>query len=148
MPCDCGAQPFLARRTGRANRRQDAAARRVQLLVARAACAKGELLDAIAREARMGVAVHEAWDGAGATAVHLDDLTLESRQVAHGADGLDAAVRAEHEAVLDDVHAAERASTKRRDAAGRGRDLGEIVNEQTGQGCDLLPAAGRQGHAG
>jgi hypothetical protein len=57
-----------------ANARHDPAAGGVQLLVARARGAQRELPDAVAREARMRVAVHEAGDGAQTPAVELLDV--------------------------------------------------------------------------
>ena len=62
------AQPLLPRLARRAHGREDPAAGRVQLLVARAAGAKRELLDAVAAERRMRVAVDEAGDRAEPTA--------------------------------------------------------------------------------
>ena len=68
------------RRSGgprRRDGREDAAAGGVQLLVARAGRAQRELLDAVAGERRVRVAVDEARDGAEAAAVELLDLAVE-----------------------------------------------------------------------
>ena len=102
----------------------------MQLLVARAAGAEGELLDAVAAESRVRVAVDEARDRAEAAPIDLDDVAVERRQVAHAADGGDRVVLAEDERVLEDVDLAERSPAKRRTAAGRRRDLREVADEQ------------------
>jgi hypothetical protein len=65
------AQPLLSRRARGANRREDPAARGVELLVGRATGSKVELSRAIAGEARVGVAVDEAWDRCAAPPVEL-----------------------------------------------------------------------------
>src|SRR5207248_10387901 len=61
------------------HRRQDPAAGRVQLLVRGARGAKRELLDAVAREARVRVAIDEAGDRAEAAPVDLLEVALERR---------------------------------------------------------------------
>src|SRR5262249_8446074 len=63
-------RPSSARGT---HRGEDSAAGRVQLLVARATCAQRELLDAIAAERRVRVAVDETRHGAAASTVELLD---------------------------------------------------------------------------
>jgi hypothetical protein len=77
----------------------------MKLLVARAACAQRKLLHAVAREARMRVAVDEARDRAATPAVELLDVTVQARELAHAADCRDPTVFAQHERVLDHVHA-------------------------------------------
>ena len=79
VPLDGRAQAVLARRARRANGREDAAACRVQLLVARAARAQRELVDAVAAERRVRVAVDEARDRAAPASVELDDVAVERR---------------------------------------------------------------------
>ena len=59
---------LLAGLAGCPDCREDPAAGRVELLVARPARAQRELVDAVAREARMGVAVDEPGDGGEASA--------------------------------------------------------------------------------
>ena len=61
----------------------------VQFLVRRPACAQGELVDAVAREAGVRVAVDESGNGGQATPVQLFDLALERRQLAHPPHRLD-----------------------------------------------------------
>src|SRR5439155_134330 len=87
-------------RARRANGREDAASRGVELLVPGAAGAERELLDAVASERGVRVTVDEPGDGAEAPTVELLDLAVESRKVAHAPHGLDQAVDAEHECVL------------------------------------------------
>ena len=89
VPLDAVAQAVLAERARRADGREDAAARGVQLLVARAGGAKRELLDPVAAQRRMRVTVDEARDRAEAATVELLDVAVERRQVAHPPDRLD-----------------------------------------------------------
>ena len=104
-------------RPGRPDGREDAAARRVQLLVARAARAQRELLDAVAAEGRVRVAVDEARDRAEPAAVELLDVAVERRQLAHRAHRLDRPAVAEDVRVLDRVDL--RASARPRSGASR-----------------------------
>ncbi len=69
------AQPLVAGLARRADRREDPAAGRVELLVRRPAGAERELLHAIAGEARMRVAVDEPGDGGHSAPVELLDLS-------------------------------------------------------------------------
>ncbi len=96
-------RPVFAGSSCRANGGEDPAARRVELLVARTRCPQRELLDAVAREARVGMAVDEARDRAEPAAVELLDLVVEWGEVAHPADGLDPSVRAQHVGGLDHI---------------------------------------------
>src|SRR5207244_3658135 len=64
-------EPALARRTCRAHRREDAAARRVELLVAGASGAERELLDAVAAEGGVRVTVDEPRHGRETATVEL-----------------------------------------------------------------------------
>ena len=101
----------------------------MQLLVAGARRSQRELLDAIAAERRVRVAVDEPGDRAEAAAVELAYVAVERRQVAHAADGLDRVARTQDVCVLDDVDLAQRGSAKRRVAAGGRGDLREVANE-------------------
>src|SRR5947207_5281612 len=87
----------------RADRREDAAAGRMQLLVARPAGAEVELGHAVAQEAGVRVAVDEPRNCAAATAVELDDVGGKRREVTHAADRGDAPVRAENVRALEHV---------------------------------------------
>ena len=124
-------EPASLRRPRRAHGRENAAAGRVELLVARAARAQRELVDAVAGEAGVRVAVDEPRDGAEPAAVDLLDLAVEPRpQLAHRTDGGDSPVLAEDVRVLDDLDPAERVAAKRRLAAGGRRELCEVADEQ------------------
>ena len=105
---DCPAQSFLPRLPRRLHRREDPAAGGVELLVARAACAKRKLLDAVAAERRMRVAVDETGDRAKPAGVDVLDLAVDQPELAHGTDGLDRGSVAEHVAVLDQVELRQR----------------------------------------
>src|SRR6266566_6405200 len=100
---DRGAQAVLARRARRPDGREDAAAAGVQLFVAGAAGAERELVDAVAAEGRVRVAVDEARDRAEPTAVDLDDVTRDGREVAHAPHRLDRLAAEEHVRVLDQL---------------------------------------------
>ena len=114
MPLDAlDAAPSGAERTRRRDGREDAAARRVQLLVARAAGAQRELADAVAAERRMRVAVDEPRHGAEPGAVELLDLAVERREVAHPPDRLDRLAVAEDVRVLDHVDRAQVGAARR-----------------------------------
>ena len=89
-------EPGFSGGPGRPHGREDAAARGVQLLVAGAACAPRELLDAVAAERRVRVAVDEARDGAQAAAVELLDVAVERGQLRHRAHSRDRLAVAEH----------------------------------------------------
>jgi hypothetical protein len=102
----------------------------MQLLVAGAGRAQGELLDAVAREARVRMTVHQARHGAKAAAVELLDLAVERLQLTHAPDSLDLRVTAEHVRVLDEVDIAERGPAERRPHPTRSRELGEVPDEQ------------------
>ena len=79
VPLDRGAEAVLAGRAGGAYGREDAASTRVELLVAGPRGAERELLDPVAAERRMGMAVDKAGNRAEAAAVHLDHLGVEHR---------------------------------------------------------------------
>src|SRR5205823_12713645 len=127
---DRRAQAVLAGGPGRPNRREDAAAPRMELLVPGARGTEGELLDTVAAERRMRVAVDEAGDRAPSPPVDLDHVAVERRQVAHAADRADRVAVAEDERILDDVDLAERRSAQGRAATRRCRDLREVADEE------------------
>ncbi len=131
---DGGEQARLAGSSCRADGREDPAACRVQLLVARPAGTERELVDAVAAERRVRVAVDEPRHGAQATALHLHDLAAECGKVAHPPHGLDRVAGAEDEGLLDHLGIAERRSPQRRSTACRRRELREIAEEQTRRG--------------
>ena len=101
------AAPSGAERPRRRDGREDAAARRVQLLVARAAGAERELVDAVAAERRMRVAVDEPGNRAEPGAVELLDLAVDRLEVAHPPDRGDRLAAAEDVRVLDHVDRAQ-----------------------------------------
>ena len=109
----------------------------MQLLVARAPSTKRELLDAIAAESRVRVAVDEPRDRAEPPAVDLDDLARDGGQVAHAPHRLDRVAVAEHVRVLDDVDRAEIAPAQRRVRARRRRKLREVADEQHYGACGI-----------
>ena len=98
---------------GRSDGREDAEACRVQLLVARAGRAARELLDAVAAEGRVRVAVDEARNGAQTAAVELLDVAVECRQLRHRAHRCDRRAVAEHVRALDELSLAQSGSTQR-----------------------------------
>ena len=120
VPGDPLAERRLVERPRRAHRREDAAARRVQLLVARTRRPQRELLDAVAAERRMRVAVDETRNRAQAAPVELLDVAVASagRSRIRPTASITAAV-AEDERVLDHVDAAERGTAQRRGAVPR-----------------------------
>ena len=102
----------------------------MQLLVARTRGAQRELLDAVAREARVRVAVDEAGDRTVPASVELDDVAVERGQILHSTDGRDQAVLAEHVGVVEPVDVRERASAQRRIMAGGRDELLEVADQQ------------------
>ena len=79
----------------------------MQLLVARATRTERELVDAVAAESRVRMAVDETGDRAPPAAVELDDIALEPREVAHPPHRFDRVAGAEHVRVLEDLDRAE-----------------------------------------
>jgi hypothetical protein len=77
VPLDGAPETLLARRTRGADGRQDPAAGRVQLLVARPDRPERELVDAVAAERRVRVAVDEPRERAQPAAVEVDDVPVE-----------------------------------------------------------------------
>ena len=127
-------QAVLACRPRSADRREDAAAGGMKLLVARPAGAERELVRAVAAERGMRVAVDKARDRAQPAAVELRDVTVERRHVAHPPDGLDRVAGAENERVLEHLDLAERRSAQRSIGSGGRRQLREVAQEQTRAG--------------
>src|SRR2546426_2728492 len=103
----------------------------MQLLIARSGSAQRELLDTVAGEARVRVAVDEPGNGAQSAAVELHDVAGQGRKVAHETDGLDLPALAEHEGVFEHVHLAQRLPAQRRTAARRRDQLREVANQET-----------------
>jgi hypothetical protein len=79
----------------------------VQLLVGGTGRTQGELLDAIARERGMRVAVDEARQDAATARIELFDVLRERLEVCHPTDAVDAAAGAEDERIRDDHDRAE-----------------------------------------
>ncbi len=116
----------------------------MELLVARARRAEGELLHPVAREAGVRVAVDEAGDRRETASVELLDVAFERPELPHLPDGAHAAVLAEDVAVLDHVDEPERLAAQWRGAAGRRRDLSEIADQQArGHSAPLGRSDGR-----
>ena len=129
MALDRRRKALLPRRAGRPDRGEDAAARGVQLLVARPARAKRELVDAVAAEGRVRVTVDEAGNGAEPPALHLRDVAVESREVAHPSDRLDRLAVAEDERVLEHLDLAECPSAQRSSGPRGRRELRKVAHE-------------------
>ena len=119
-----------ARRTGGGNRCHDAAARSVQVLVRRSGGAQGELVDAIAGEASVRVAVHEPGDRTAATPVKLLDVAFDGPEVAHAPNRLDRVAVTEDVRVVEHVGRSELGATQRRLRSRRAGQLGEVADEQ------------------
>src|SRR5215468_8146744 len=99
----------------------------MQLLVACAAGPQRELVDAVAAERGVRVAVDEAWDRAQPAAVDFDDVVVERRKRAHPPDGRDRVALAEDEGILDCTDFAERRPTERGARPGGRRKLREVA---------------------
>jgi hypothetical protein len=135
VQADGGNKLFLATLARRANRGEDPATGRVQLLVARAGGAQGELVDAVAEKGRVRVAVDEARDRAETGAVDLLDFTVElvCRELSHRSRGGHGAALAEHEGVLDELKVPQSRPAHGRARCSRSRhELREIADEQPG----------------
>ena len=131
-------QRLLSRRPCCTDCREDAASRCVELLVRGTTGAQRELVDAVAAEARVRVAVDEAGDGREPAAVDLLEIGVSGRardggQIAHCSDRLDLPVSAEDERVLDHPHVAKARATKRPTASRRG-DLREVTDKEPAHG--------------
>src|SRR5581483_4714111 len=116
-----------------ADRGEDPTAGGVQLLVARPRRAPRELVDPVAGEAGVRMAVDEPRDGGSTPAVELDDLVAERPEVSHPADGCDGVAVAEEVGILDDLDLGQRRASKRSPTT-RGRDeLRQVADEQPGR---------------
>ena len=123
-------QLVLARGARRSHGGKDPAACCVQLLIAGAGGAQRELADAISGERRMRVAVDEPWDRGQATAVDLDDITLDRAEVGHPPHRFDRAAMAQDKRVLHDLDRRELWPTQWRFAQPRRGDLREVAHKQ------------------
>ena len=97
---ECFGEPGRAGRTRRTDGGEDPSAARMELLVRGTARAERELVDAIAREARVRVTVDEARDRRQPATVDLVDVAVERSEVAHPTDCLDPPAFAEHVGVV------------------------------------------------
>jgi hypothetical protein len=138
----------LARSTGRADGREDPAARGVQLLVRRAGRTERELLDTVAREARVRVAVDEAGDRAATAPVDLDDVAVQRSEVGHAAHGDDVLVVAEDERMLEDVDRREVGASQRRGPTCRSDELLEVADQESPRRAIRHPLPERPGIGG
>ena len=102
----------------------------MQLLVRRARGAERELLDPVARKARVRVAIDEAGNRAASPTVDFDDVAVDRLEIAHSPDRHDLRPVAEDERVLDDRDLAEQRSAQRRCVAGRRHELADVADEQ------------------
>ena len=124
----------VARSPRRCDGRQDAAASRMQLLIARAAGAQRELVHPIPGKRGMRVAVDEPWHRAEASAVNLLDLDLGAKpKIAHTPDSLDPGSLAEHVRVLQHVKVAQVAAAQRSTTDRRRDELAKVADEQAPQ---------------
>ena len=130
VPDDRIGELLGTRRARAAHRGHDPAAARVQFFVRRTCRAQRELVDTIAREARMRVAVDEPWDGAEPAPVELDDVALQAAELAHGADARDEAALAQDERLLDRLDASEVRAAERGALTCRGGELREVADQE------------------
>ncbi len=134
MPANRIGQARFARRPGRLHGRENAPAGRMQLLIGDAGRAQLELVDAVAGETGVRVAVDQPRYGAETATVELLELPVGFSKCrikpAHRAEGGDSPVLAEDVRVAHDLDCPERFAPKRRLAAGRSRELGEVADEQ------------------
>ena len=112
----------------------------MQLLVGRATGAERELLDTVAGEACVRVAVDEPRQGAEAAAVELLGVADAAVEVAHPPHRLDAPAAAEDIRILGHLDAAEVATAQRRALAGRRHHLREVPDEQRRSGARVRHA--------
>ena len=109
---------------------EDAAAGRVQLLVRRSRGAQRELLDAVARKARVRVAVDEAGDRAAPLRVELLDVAVERAELAHAPHLHDLRSLQQDVCILEDRHLPQQGPAQRRGVAGRRHELRDVADEQ------------------
>ena len=133
MAADGLGEQLLAGGAGGANRREDPAAGGVQLLVGRTRSAQRELVDAVAGEARMGMAVDEPRDRNQAAGVELVEVAEPGWEVSHRAGRGDPAVLAEDIGIRDDLDLAQLVPAERRSGAGRADELREVADEEAAQ---------------
>ena len=135
--------------------REDPPAGRVELLVGGTGGAQLELVDAIACEASVCVAVDQPRYGTEATSVELLEL-LElaagfaklCTKLAHRTEGSDASAFAQDVCVANDFDGRERLAPKRRLAPGRSCQLREIADEQAPTAYAVTHSAGWGGIGG
>ena len=132
----------------RADGREDPAAGFVQLLVARTRGPERELLDSVADERGMRVAVDEAGDRAQPASVELDDVVADLGHVGHAPDRGDAVVRTEDERVVEPIEIGERAATEGRVPPRRRDDLAEVADQQPAHAASVLRLARRSAGRG
>ncbi len=127
-------EPVGAECPRRGDGREDAAARGMELLVARADCPQRELLDPVAAPRRVGVTVDQARDRAQAGAVELLDPVQVAdglRELAHPPDRLDPPAVAEDECIVQHLDGRKLAPAARQRAIpGRRGELGEPTDEE------------------
>ena len=132
MPLHTSPQTLGVERACRPDRRQDPTTRGVELLVACSARPQCVLVDAVAPEARMRVAVDEPRQRGLPAPVDLDEIAVEpigSPELTHPANRGDPSPFAEDERVFDHVDRSECVPSERRGPARRTRNLREIANE-------------------
>jgi hypothetical protein len=103
----------------------------VQLLVGGSGGTPGELVDTVARETGMRMAVDEPRNGGQAAAVQLVDVPVEPAELVHAPDSSHAAVLAEHVCVhlrVERTHLPGAAQGRFRPR--RGHDLREIADQK------------------
>ncbi len=125
-----GAETVLSHGARGPNGREDPAAGGVKLLVARAPGAQRELLDAVAAEGHVRVAVDEAGDRAAPAAVELLDIASDRLELTHSSDGDDRLAFAQHVGVLEHFDVAEGTTAAGRAPGSRRRELREVADEQ------------------
>ena len=153
VEAECSRQSLLPCLARGANGREDPAPRCVELLVAGTCGAQRKLRDAIAREARVRVAVDEPRNRTQPATVDLLDFPAQRREVAHCPNGGDTALLAEDVRALDDVDGTEVGSPERRWPRSRRRNLREVADEERPRTLRRrrshasAPAAGSEGRS-
>ena len=106
----------------------------MELLVGRAGGPQLELVDTVAGEAGVRVAVDQPWNGAETATVELLELRVGSSEpctkLAHRTERGDSPVLAQDVRVADDLDGRERITPKRRLAAAWRRELREVADKQ------------------
>jgi hypothetical protein len=101
----------------------------VELLVGRACSPERELLDPVAAERGMRVAVDESRNRAEPATVDLEDVAVHRLEVSHAPDGGDRLALAQDVRVLDDVDRAEVGAAERRPSTRGRHELRERADE-------------------